>query len=688
MADKFYFFTDIDLIAAQTASETFGPVSGFENSKYRLLSIHSASSTPSAYAICDGVVFVQDDSANPNLVNLVLKPFRQPILGIPAIKYFIYKGIDKGSLIATGGNEIATAGNNDLTQNIWNAQNARNESIDVSNGDPVGTTTDTPPAAALGVNYSAMASSPYDAADVDEISKVFFNAVAEYQLPKVEGGNHIGDFNSTSFGLQIIFDTRINHTTFSHVRQFDDIHEVVELTGGESQAEVFSHWHIKERILHYLDPSAFFGNFYTTGLFAKSSTDVDFSKFTGDDIYTNVLTSFYNKNRVYYDIRGELNNALNYQQNIGDTLLVAFDDTSVLNPIDYYRSNWPILMMDSDFPSGNISGSNTIRFRLPKGNIDNGLLIATAASSVESFPNYLNGKKRFIELKYLSSEPYNINELAFKIPNVIGTTTTPVASYAHFKYVRKNRDTGSIAPTNQQRVIANQYDHVFLPFNMNLNWNVLTGATLIEVFKEEFYIERSAINRESFIANTGMGINSDGSMTMFAFSVQKYQGDIKATKPFTFVGGIYTSLRNTMSVLGDIGEFTNVRKSYYIDGNFTDVDTIETIVKRPEELFLTRNKFNTDEFMYINLSDSEYTTIQNIASNPVNEFASEYPISIKLDLIEKIPLNEDVHCLKYELVLSGYKLDNGAAEIIVNEVSTGIVVLKTGFSVSLNLITF
>ena len=50
---SFYFFTDVDLLQTQNASQAFGPIS---NTSFRTTSLHQSSSNANAYAVCDGQV--------------------------------------------------------------------------------------------------------------------------------------------------------------------------------------------------------------------------------------------------------------------------------------------------------------------------------------------------------------------------------------------------------------------------------------------------------------------------------------------------------------------------------------------------------------------------------------------------------------------------------------------------------
>ena len=60
MGADFYFFTDTNLLCAQPAA--FGPVtpaSVANTDEYCVTSLHTATSTPTAYAACDATVCVQ-----------------------------------------------------------------------------------------------------------------------------------------------------------------------------------------------------------------------------------------------------------------------------------------------------------------------------------------------------------------------------------------------------------------------------------------------------------------------------------------------------------------------------------------------------------------------------------------------------------------------------------------------------
>lgn len=95
---EFCFYTNHVLLNSQS-NNGYGPLSSDPNIKYRLQNLHSATSSPAAFAITQGEILVQEVSSDPSLVNVVLRPHKQPDLDLPKIEYIIYKGILKSSLV-------------------------------------------------------------------------------------------------------------------------------------------------------------------------------------------------------------------------------------------------------------------------------------------------------------------------------------------------------------------------------------------------------------------------------------------------------------------------------------------------------------------------------------------------------------------------------------------------------------
>ncbi len=252
MAD-FYFFTDAEKLADQTNNEAFGHTAdttinneSYEN--FRVASMHASQIyNINAYAICDGRIFLQD--IGNNLVNLILKPRVQPTSVNPNIKYYIYRGIRKNSLISSG-NVIQDS--NNLTQDIY-------ENITRLNGDTSENV--------FGINLSP-SSTPVSYQDTDPIDKVYYHkSSVQFDLWEVKGGWNIGKFDNNGFGLEIIIDNLGYNPTLALARSNTANNHVVSVKALPANANHqlrYIHQNEKEEVLNYLDPVAFYGNFRIT----------------------------------------------------------------------------------------------------------------------------------------------------------------------------------------------------------------------------------------------------------------------------------------------------------------------------------------------------------------------------------------------------------------------------------------
>jgi len=322
MAD-FFFFTDLDKLNPQTnQQDAFGYSTINGNIKtYKVSSIHSATSDPFAYAVCDGRIFIQEASVGSDLVNLVLKPRQQFPSINPCVKYYIYRGIKKSSLIDKNNNVVDTPFNH-LSNSIF--QDYLSQKI-FSLSQSV-----------LGIDFKQ--GNGYN--NSDSIDKIFYTNNNQYQLWEVKGGWSIGSFDKSSLGFEIILDDLNYNPTLDIVRT--DITTNHSLTisenSGTNQKNSYLNQILREEILHYIDPCAFYGNFYNCDTNGSSDTlmvrsdssifdyskDINeyFRKVTTHEFYSllfekNSDSLYYNKNVIYVDIRNELNDSFDFQNNYG-----------------------------------------------------------------------------------------------------------------------------------------------------------------------------------------------------------------------------------------------------------------------------------------------------------------------------------------------------------------------------------
>lgn len=90
-----HFFIQSPSTLTQTVAQGFGPSSATE---FNVTSRFAFTAKTKAFAVCKGLVLVQPNGTN--LVNVILKPYKQPIPGLN-IKYFVYRGLSKDEFFTT-----------------------------------------------------------------------------------------------------------------------------------------------------------------------------------------------------------------------------------------------------------------------------------------------------------------------------------------------------------------------------------------------------------------------------------------------------------------------------------------------------------------------------------------------------------------------------------------------------------
>lgn len=301
MSNKIYFFADVDEIDTQTRQEAYGPTLLSEDEKFQVSSFHKGSEESTnnridakAYAICDGLGRFQGDISS-NYLHFILYPTQKLIQGIP-IKYIIYKNILKSSLInITTGNLLDI----DITKQL----------VSIGNNSPDN----------LGLCFKSSLSVPapnegFEREDSDDIDTIFLENTSIKPLI-VKAGQNLGKFDKFSFSIQIVLNNSLYSNTLEIARNIplSEAFEVSLSSTTESQAI-----NQRERILKYFDPCAFYGciNDKFDVRYFKSGRENKIKN--QKDHYLNILDKFYNKNKIYLDIRNENNGSYNLYEELGD----------------------------------------------------------------------------------------------------------------------------------------------------------------------------------------------------------------------------------------------------------------------------------------------------------------------------------------------------------------------------------
>lgn len=667
---NFFFFVDADqqpanhAINIQTATDPlYGPVTtgaapGMD--EYRVTSLHTATFDPTAYAVCDGTVCVQKIPST-TLVNIILKPRYQPPLNFAPVKYFIYKGIKAGSLIASNGTEVADATTNNLTQLAWTVQNAKNAKDGTSAN---------PPANALGVGLTGTGF-----ADDDPIDNLFYRTGVLFQLLDVEGGWKIGQFDKAKFGIEVLMEGLNFRHTLKLTRQIENRISVPTLAATPTEAQIFDHWHTKEQILGFMDPCAFYGSFFRVGVQAKTSGNVPFVTKVGSTLYQDVLFPFYNRNKVYLDIRNEHNFSFNYFQNYGTTIMLGTSTTAV----DYYAGNWPLLTLTTpNFAASNTTvARNALALQLPVG--DNLIPLVYVSqgyrdinSEGDGFPAELKSAERFFADFDTPVGGYTVAKsatgpgaLTLAVPNVTGqTATTPVSCYIRLKYLKQQPQTGTPAVSTLIQS-ANYLDNLIWPIDLSIPF-VGSASIKSAVYDEEVYVNAQNEAGLGFDCIATVGIASDADNTTL----------------FLIPTNVRTKSGKASDLVALTGE-TNDFPGYY--PNFIALKYfMERIVKNnltfstggaPVATFvsdITEVRFTVPDFdkiFVIVVANAAYTFWKNqVASAGVLD--NRFRIYLGIKNLQALSDAAGKNYTAFELVLRGIALDANGANYEVREIGT------------------
>jgi len=390
---KSHFFTDPDTIT-QTETQAFGPASTEE---FRVTSsFNIAAANANAYAICKGIVLVQPQAGSTDKVNLVLRPYTQPIQGVN-IKYFIYRGLKlsdffNGTLVKAAGTDSS-----DLVNSINSSFTAFHTNI----GD--GTV---PDFLAKYIGFD-----PVNQADALPLSDFFFkqsdyvenngefeeSGDTAFELPTVAMGATLGTFAAGECGIDDVLDygdyqLPTPNDEFNFNLAYARAAKASISTAAESDR--FKKKIIREQIFQFLDVAAYFG-FHAIDSGSVILNDSG-TKLTikGQEIYDLLVSKFFTRNRLYLYIQSDRTRSYNFYENYNiaddndNCLKMGISETS-LTERKYETSGWP-LIIDESIQSHDES-LNTLYLQLVTDNNVNTMLYGQVAQIANAQSNNFCG---------------------------------------------------------------------------------------------------------------------------------------------------------------------------------------------------------------------------------------------------------------------------------------------------------
>jgi hypothetical protein len=510
----FHFFTNQASLQPQTAQQKYGPVQGNEESQYRVTSLFSSPSVQKAYAVCNGKIFAQEVNGQ---INLVLKPTQQAVGLLSPVKYYIYKGLKKDSLVDPNhATQIADESVSDLTAKIHKSQKERNTALDELLDNEAGTTTTLPAISAVGLNLTASAIAPATLADTALLDAVFLRVDMD-EFPTVDGGDHLGEFGASVFGLEIVLDGFGEGLDMNRVRAAEVI--IPATTSTNDATSKFREEDGRERILGYIDPCAFYAQFFFSGVLVKANPADAFVSKTGTALYTDVLAKFHTRNVIYLDIRNEHGHGLNYYQEYGATfdakaqISISYDGGSP-SIVDYATNHWPVFIIPtSAFTSLNSSKPATLSLTLPRGDNTSPTIYRTQGYFYTGFRRTSQPPDSTETLR--ANIPFAGNytvPIAFSIPKLPDNTTLP--AHVSLRYLKSVGATAANPPPASSlslkatHFLDNLFELTYLldgsgpriPLNTNevTRWHI-TGATAIVDASSNYgapYVVKIGIGRD------------------------------------------------------------------------------------------------------------------------------------------------------------------------------------------------
>lgn len=650
----YHFFTEPTIPTPQVSSNAFGAIN---NNEYRICNLFAMSSSAKAFAICNGEILVQESYENSNLVNIVIKPSEQPNLDLPKIEYIVYKGIIKNSIIQNDG-IIASASNNDLTRKIWEsyalylaAFNDNTEIILPENP----TANDV-----LGFAYSNTGSGDNKMLDAEPLNKAFYNP--SKTLFTIVGGDYIGDFNSSEMGIVMAFEKHGLSHQFKLAREHDSKIIFTPLDPNASNAEKFKRKHEKEIALGYIDSCAFFSAFYNIGI--KVFTNNTFEKLTTTDLYETIITQHYNKQKIYLDIRNEYSDSINYYENYTNNIGLKLDNSSYTS-INYYRNNWPILVLDNfEIPLGN--SNKTIRLKLPIRDKQIPTLYLKRSYISEIGLDILpQGNQKF---PVMDEDNISNNEIELPYTLILQKADNEIISdYLIIKYFSAIPEKAE--DTDTEQLIYKRYyiDNLFPISDLTIPFSQNTGKSTFKLFYDTGYIDKLLINASSYSHSIGMAIDDD--YITFISLPFTYNFNVRNNADDTIpLGGLETisdkpfllQITDLLKVIKLIkGKFLidSVEKEFLKFAVNEDVTTVGKIA----------NNYTFEDVTVFALTTQQFNDIKLIKEQ---QFPDEYKVYIGITNVQIGVDDTGTSYTKFSYVLNGIKEHEG--EIIAHHVPTGI----------------
>ena len=418
-------------------NNSFGVVSV---SEFRTTSKLTFTGTKKVYMLCKGQVLLQPTS-DSNKVNLILKPFEQPIKGLP-IKYIIYRGLTKSDFINSSDilTGSATTGT-EFVQFLWKEFNQ----FYSSENHPPGTI---PPVFSSSfIGFPTGTSQP----DSQLIDTLFYKlsetevvdagtgtlsepAEKAFELPMIPRGTVLGTVTG-ELGIDIVLnqgdyyienDAHPFQFNLGYARSLD--YKLVTT----NEPDEFKKKLIRETCTQFMDVSAFYG-LHANGS-GKVYVNGTTTPLTTIDAVYGLMGGFYTKNTQYFYIQSSRQRSYNFYGNYtysdtnANNLKIGIDSNN-LTEVVFGDASWPLHKFNS-----NPTTSDTIFLKLLAKYSFEGVFLYSKVGDIENMErkDFVLQREIFDE-SITGNQIHYTNEIAFKI-NLLEQSSVAVSSIFQLIY--------------------------------------------------------------------------------------------------------------------------------------------------------------------------------------------------------------------------------------------------------------
>ncbi|WP_419867926.1 hypothetical protein [Chryseobacterium sp. CT-SW4] len=345
-----FFFLERNKNFSQSQANKFG-ISGADNELFRTTSIIS-SYTGKVYTICNGQILVQPCTADNNKINLILKPFSQPIKGL-AIKYFIYRGLNKSDFFDNSGTINPASGATNITNFVDYIRKDYHDLYQMlGKPEPVFT--------AQHIGFPSTVAGE-EQKETDLIDDYFFKisetvnnngtvtepAKRAYELPMIPRGIELGSVNG-QIGIDVVLsegDYTIENDPNPFKLNLKYARLAEHILNPDAGTTDYEKKLIKETATWFIDIAAFYG-LHTHGKGKLYVNDQTAPLQTNDEIF-GLIQNFYTAKTSYLYIQSNRQRSYNFYKNYiidegnSNNIKIGIDPNSLEEK--KFEENWPLL---------------------------------------------------------------------------------------------------------------------------------------------------------------------------------------------------------------------------------------------------------------------------------------------------------------------------------------------------------